>query len=170
MDVAFTSKDHNFLPGETVEKQIVVINNSRETVTCKVGWSFDLPQSVTDIRQLTVATGDQARIPLRFELPNGLATGSYEIHLTAKFGTGETQEDRFVIDVSSPVAPTVARRSLTPSLSAIGGERARQTAEKRRLSSAIWTNNTDNLPGPHFHVNVLYCRKTSKTLGDTFQQ
>ena len=25
----FTSKDHNFFPGETVEKQIVVINNSR---------------------------------------------------------------------------------------------------------------------------------------------
>ena len=29
---AFTSKDHNFRPGETVEKQIIVINNSRETV------------------------------------------------------------------------------------------------------------------------------------------
>ncbi len=27
----FTSKDHNFLPGETVEKQLIVINNSRET-------------------------------------------------------------------------------------------------------------------------------------------
>ena len=25
----FTSKDHNFLPGETVEKQLIVINNSR---------------------------------------------------------------------------------------------------------------------------------------------
>ena len=28
----FTSKDHNFLPGETVEKQLIVLNNSRETV------------------------------------------------------------------------------------------------------------------------------------------
>ncbi len=28
---AFTSKDHNFYPGETVGKQLVVINNSRET-------------------------------------------------------------------------------------------------------------------------------------------
>ena len=26
---AFTSKDHNFLPGETVEKQLIIINNSR---------------------------------------------------------------------------------------------------------------------------------------------
>src|SRR5207249_5319525 len=70
---AFTSKDHNFLPGETVEKQIVVINNSRETVTCEAEWSFDVPQSVTGKRQVTVATGDQSRVPIHFELPKGLA-------------------------------------------------------------------------------------------------
>ncbi|KPK60657.1 MAG: hypothetical protein AMK73_08055, partial [Planctomycetes bacterium SM23_32] len=28
----FTSKDHNFLPGETFRKQLIIINNSRETV------------------------------------------------------------------------------------------------------------------------------------------
>ncbi len=102
---AFTSKDHNFLPGETVEKQIVVINNSRETVTCEASWSFDLPQSATGKSQVTVPTGDQARIPLRFELPKGVASGSYEIHLTANFSNGETQEDRFVIDVLPPLNP-----------------------------------------------------------------
>jgi len=122
---AFTSKDHNFLPGETVEKQIVVINNSRETVTCDAGWTFDLPQSVTGKRQVTVATGDQSRVPIHFELPKGLAPGSYEIRLTAKFGTGETQEDHFIIDVLSPLAPIVATLPLTrPSgtLSPDGGE------------------------------------------------
>jgi len=36
----FTSKDHNFLPGETVEKQIILINNSREAVTAECEWSF----------------------------------------------------------------------------------------------------------------------------------
>ena len=36
----FTSQDHNFLPGETVEKQIIVINNSRVPVTCECEWSF----------------------------------------------------------------------------------------------------------------------------------
>ena len=41
---AFTSKDHNFYPGETVEKQIIVINNSRETVTADCRWSLALPQ------------------------------------------------------------------------------------------------------------------------------
>ncbi len=41
---AFTGKDHNFYPGETVEKQIIVINNSRETVTAECGWSMRLQQ------------------------------------------------------------------------------------------------------------------------------
>src|SRR5213076_610910 len=90
-----------------------VINNSRETVTCDAGWTFDLPQSVTGKRQVTVATGDQARVPIHFELPKGLAHGSYEIRLTAKFGTGETQEDHFIIDVLSPLAPIVATLPLT---------------------------------------------------------
>src|SRR5205814_427911 len=64
---AFTSKDHNFLPGETIEKQIVIINNSRQTVTCEARWSFNLPQPVTGARSLTVPTGEQARIPVQFE-------------------------------------------------------------------------------------------------------
>ncbi|HXT41921.1 MAG TPA: glycoside hydrolase family 2 TIM barrel-domain containing protein [Candidatus Angelobacter sp.] len=119
---AFTSKDHNCLPGETVEKQIVVINNSRETVTCEAGWTFTLPRSLTGKRRVTVATGDQARIPLRFKLPKELASGSYEIHLTAKFGSGETQEDRFVIDVLPATERIAATRPLTPSLSPGAGE------------------------------------------------
>ncbi len=31
---SFTSKDHIFLPGETVEKQLILINNSREPISC----------------------------------------------------------------------------------------------------------------------------------------
>ena len=38
-----TSKDHNFTPGESVEKQIVIINNSRETVTADCRWSLAPP-------------------------------------------------------------------------------------------------------------------------------
>ena len=40
---AFTSKDHIFFPGETVSKQVILINNSRETVTADCHWSFSGP-------------------------------------------------------------------------------------------------------------------------------
>lgn len=102
---AFTSKDHNSLPGEIVEKQIVVLNNSRETVTCQLHWAFLLPRPVTGHREVTVATGDQTHIPLRFELPDGLPAGTYELNLTAKFEGKETQQDTFEIHVMPAVTP-----------------------------------------------------------------
>ena len=103
---AFTSKDHNFCPGETVEKQLIVINNSRETATADGEWSLGLPSAVTGRKQATVATGQQERIPLRFELPDGLAAGTYRLDTTVKFSSGETQKDSFAIHVlPSPASP-----------------------------------------------------------------
>ncbi len=95
----FTSKDHNFLPSETVQKQLIVINNCRQSVTCECQWSFDLPGIITGKRQITVSTGRQQRIPLSFELPAGTAPGKYKINATFNFSTGESQTDSFVIDI-----------------------------------------------------------------------
>ena len=94
----FTSKDHIFLPGETVEKQIIVINNSRESVTCETRWSFDLP-GASGRAPASVAAGQQERIPVRFRLPSTAAPGTYELEATVEFSTGETQQDRFSIEV-----------------------------------------------------------------------
>ncbi|HZJ14438.1 MAG TPA: hypothetical protein VFD27_05275, partial [Chthoniobacteraceae bacterium] len=102
---AFTSKDHTFFPGETVEKQIIVINNSRETVTCDSQWSLGLPSPVTGNKQITVATGQQERIAPRFELPATLAPGQYELTATSRFSSGETQQDTFKLDVLPRPAP-----------------------------------------------------------------
>jgi len=96
---AFTSKDHNFYPGETVEKQLIIINNSRQTVTCDCEWSFGLPQPVTGAEKVTLPTGEQKRVPLRFALPAALAPGKYEMKATVKFGSGEVQDDSFSVDV-----------------------------------------------------------------------
>jgi hypothetical protein len=95
----FTSKDHNFRPGEAVEKQIIVINNSRETVTCDCQWSFGLPQAVAGSKTATVATGGIERIPLRFDLPATLAPGRYELSASFRFSSGDTQQDSFSIDI-----------------------------------------------------------------------
>jgi len=108
---AFTSKDHNFYPGEAVDKQLIVINNSRETVKCECEWSFGMPQTVADSKEVTVATGEQERIPLRFELPAALAPGGYELSATVTFSNGERQTDSFAINVMPrPQLPRVAAR------------------------------------------------------------
>jgi len=101
----FTSKDHNFRPGETVEKQLILLNNSREPVACECAWSLGLPQPVAGSAKVTVRTGDQARLPLRFALPGALAPGRYELRATVKFAGGETQEDAFAVHVLPPAPP-----------------------------------------------------------------
>lgn len=98
----FTSKDHNFLPGETVEKQLILINNSRVSVTCDCSWSFGLPHPVTGSKQVTIPTGEQARIPLHLPLPAGLAAGKYELTASVKFSKGEPQRDSFTVHVLPP--------------------------------------------------------------------
>jgi beta-galactosidase len=102
---AFTSKDHNFLPGETVEKQLIVINNSREPVQADCTWSFGLPRAETGSRTFALPTGDQEGTPLRFALPADLAPGRYELTASVRFSTGETQQDSFAVDVLPPAQP-----------------------------------------------------------------
>ncbi len=99
---AFTSKDHNYLSGGKVEKQLIVINNSREALTCDCEWSLGLPRAVTGSTSLPLPTGQQERIPLVFDLPADLAPGAYELSATVRFSNGETQQDSFTVDVLAP--------------------------------------------------------------------
>ncbi len=114
---AFTSKDHLFTPGESFEKQLIVINNSRETVTCDCRWSLGLPQALTGSANAAIPTGEQQRIPLRFALPAALAPGKYELTATVRFSaaplrTAETQEDSFAIHVvADPQPPHVGAKT-----------------------------------------------------------
>jgi beta-galactosidase/beta-glucuronidase len=102
---AFTTKDHNFVPGETVEKLLVVINNSRKPVSCETEWSF---RGATTRGRVTLPTGQQQRIPLKVTAPD---PGRYELKATFRFDTGETQEDAFTLDVM----PQPAAAALPPS-------------------------------------------------------
>lgn len=97
---AFTSKSHNFFPGETFEKQLVLINNSRETVTADyirfVG--LDVYFRGAAGKEL-VEPGQQTRVTNKFELPTDVAPGTYKIKVDVKFSTGETHKDSFPINV-----------------------------------------------------------------------
>jgi hypothetical protein len=99
----FTTREHNYLAGQTVHKQVIIINDSRTTVDCDTSWSLGLPQPVRGGKKLTVGAGRQERIPLDLALPADLKPGTYPLALTARFGTGETQEDAFAINILAPV-------------------------------------------------------------------
>jgi beta-galactosidase len=113
---AFTSKDHNFRPGDAVEKQLVVINSSRRKIGFDCGWSLGLPQPATGAREVAIEPGQQARIPLRFELPATLPPGRYVLSATANFddgkGVAEQQADAFVINVLPAPKPVEGNAKL----------------------------------------------------------
>ena len=73
------SKEHNFRPGETVEKQIIIINNSRATVAADCTWSLGLSEPVSGHKSVTIATGQQEHVPVRFALPGAVAAGAYDL-------------------------------------------------------------------------------------------
>jgi beta-galactosidase len=93
---AFTSKDHNFRSGEMIEKQAIVINNSREPVTCVVNWPGGE-------QRLEIPPGEQARHPIRLRV-------GPDVKVTFQFSTGEVQEDRFPIHVVQPQPGQVETR------------------------------------------------------------
>jgi beta-galactosidase len=89
-----------------VDKQLILINNSRATVSCDCSWSLQLPEPVRGQRKVVVRVGEQERVPLRFELPATLAAGNYELSATCQFSTGETQQDSFTVHVlPGPASP-----------------------------------------------------------------
>ena len=96
---AFTGKDHNFVAGEAVEKQLVAINNSRRTLTGDCAWSMDLPGAAAGRRAVKLPTGQQERVLLKYDLPRDLPPGRHELRASVKFANGETQEDTFPINV-----------------------------------------------------------------------
>jgi hypothetical protein len=112
----FTAKDHNFLAGQDFQKQLIIINNSRETVTCDCSWSLALPAAQGGSATVTVETGQQTRIPLSFKLPPEVPTGAYELKAEFKFSTGETQQDAFQVNVVQPPPPAAPPAGLRMAL------------------------------------------------------
>lgn len=102
---AFTSKDHIFHPGERVEKQVILINNSRETVSGGCEWTYDGPGTIGGSDTFSLPTGQQKRLVVSFVLPASSAIGVYQLKSMVKFSTGEVQTDSLAIDVVAKPAP-----------------------------------------------------------------
>lgn len=109
----FTSKDHNFLAGEIVEKQLIILNNSRETVSGE--WSaFFSSRCFAAGQKFRIPTGEQQRFRLSVPLASHLAPGTYELAVEVRFRTGQTQTDAFSIHIlpSPPAVKSPAKTAL----------------------------------------------------------
>jgi hypothetical protein len=68
-------------------------------VSCDCDWSLGLPRPLAGSKKISVPTGEQERILLRFELPAALPAGPYVLSASVRFSNGETQKDDFTIHI-----------------------------------------------------------------------
>ncbi|MDA1193069.1 MAG: hypothetical protein O3A46_15445, partial [Candidatus Poribacteria bacterium] len=73
----------------------------------RCSWEFALPEPVIGETVVTVETGEQARIPLSFDLPRAMPEGEYALSVSVAFSGGKTQTDSFTIHVVSPLDPII---------------------------------------------------------------
>jgi hypothetical protein len=105
----FTSQDHNYLAGETVAKQLIVLNNGREAVSCKCAWSLSVADAPRGNRTITIRAGQQERIPIRCALGERLAPGDYLLSATVEFAGGGVQTDTVPVNVLRPPAAAASQ-------------------------------------------------------------
>lgn len=93
----FTAKDHNCSPGETIEKQLIVLNDSRRETAFSYSCEFDGKDVAHGSGK--VPPGEQVRIPFRFTAPDSSSNGEFALKASVDFHNGETQTDSFAINV-----------------------------------------------------------------------
>ena len=99
----FTDKSHNVLPGEKIQKRIVILNDTRESVECEWSWRVSGMADATQSGKVpTISAGGRHFQPVEFRLPDAVEPGSYDLKMRVEFDNGEEQEDVFTIDVLPP--------------------------------------------------------------------
>lgn len=98
----FTTKEHNYRPGDTVAKQLVVLNDLREPVECDyVVWIRNV-NAPAFRGTVTVQPGKRALVPFRTRLPTRLKPGAYDLAADFRFraaGVDKKFSDSFRMDV-----------------------------------------------------------------------
>jgi hypothetical protein len=99
---AFTEKGHNALPGDTLRKQLIVVNDTRREQSCRIAWTSPFGMG-TD--RVSVAPGGKAMVPIKLRVPNDAKPGAYELSATFAFADESKQTDSFSLDVLAPSKP-----------------------------------------------------------------
>ncbi|HEY9604042.1 MAG TPA: hypothetical protein V6C85_20685, partial [Allocoleopsis sp.] len=101
-DAAFAAKDHNFRVGEKLQKQIVLINDTRSRQEFSVDWQVVVNENAIAKGQKTgnIETAQTLFFPIAVDLPDSTdgKTVNGEIRLIARIGNPQHQ-DSFVFRV-----------------------------------------------------------------------
>ena len=143
----FTEKGHIFLPGETVRKQLVILNDTREMASCKYSWSCPAI-GAQGTREVAVPAGEEQFVEILVALPRELKPGQYSLAAAFDFGPGGRQEDALAIDVMAPPQPPHTNRRIAVYDPA--GQTARLLAEMGLKCARV--NVDDPLDGVEFHI------------------
>lgn len=93
-----TEKSHNYIAGQTINKQLVVINDSREKITCNYSWILNGLNKKGN-GTIAVEPGNTALVPIEIALPENAKTGDYNLTATFDFGNNDKQEDTLSFNI-----------------------------------------------------------------------
>jgi hypothetical protein len=100
----FTEKRHTVLPGETVRKSLVILNDTRRPRSCAYRWRLAVPGGAAGQGRATVEPGGRLFVPMAVPIAAATAAGPAVLTAEFDFGAGESQRDEFCLDVL-PSAP-----------------------------------------------------------------
>jgi len=106
----FTEKSHNFAPGDTIRKQLVLLNDTRRSITLGYSCRFaprtegdaNPPQPPSDWAiqgSVRIEPGKSAFVPVTIPLSTSVKDGEYTLSATFNLGLGQQQTDSFSISV-----------------------------------------------------------------------
>jgi len=136
---AFTSKDHNYDAGSKVEKQAVVINDTRSEQPYQIKWEAKVGDTVVGSGEKTgtLRVSETHKIPIEFQLPKEIQSKTdASIALTATIGSA-AHEDTFPFRVFPP-------EPLQKGTIAVFDPEGRTTAMLKSLGYTVteWTQGT----------------------------
>lgn len=96
----FTSKNSFYLPGETVEKSLVILNDTRRVLTTSYSWS--VPELNLAAKGKTVTEpGGRSDVPLTFKVPKSAAGKHLTVNAKFSYSNGAEGSDSFRLDIGS---------------------------------------------------------------------
>lgn len=101
----FTAKDHIFAGGETVSKQVALVNDRRESSQATWEWNVTLDghSLASGNGQAQIPPGERKLVPFQFKLPEVKADAKAVINVRTVFsGEEEPWLDSFAIEVLPP--------------------------------------------------------------------